>query len=418
MILSPNEFYENITEELSKLSSFDEVAKYWARNNENLTKTTIAFSFDDTGSQVPLQRAVGSFDDDKIYLRSILCRSNVYFFNDELWACYKSRTDYFGSIENVLLVDTQVGNYAKHYLNDESYRNKPEGINFRKVLCCIYEKRANFNFMFYLLENYPNFITGDCKQIIEQIRSLKHIVNCDGDRFIDSGELVLNCSKDDLENQVNDIVSTYSNVNFRKDMALELRLQSTIACMLLKTVLLKNDNKLSSANRVSEIVKFADKNLSEILLRELIVCIKYLNGSNVTFFDPVNTLNAQDIPRKINGMAWDMMLLRCLDKVAATRTADPYRMPYFLSFDRRLVETHDIFDNKGWVKPDPNIVDRIYMISGMNIEKFLNETIGQDLRETIFDVEAQRKRSCSKPEVEEIFTLRRQLEYKAIKSSS
>lgn len=413
MIISPQKSYKLLVENLSGLQSFEEVITYWTNNIDIMKECDLVFTFDEIGAKLPLQSAVKAFDNEKIYLRSVYDNHSIYIFNIENFQCLRNEIEYKFGIEHVLLVDTQFGKHAYLYYKDTDYRNTDEGLKTGKVIRLIAENNVNFNFIFYVIENYPNYLAGDMSSIKSQVVALKAIQHVDKTEFINNGKFISLITNDELESQADDILLEYKKLS--TGMSDGLRLQSEIACLILKTILLKHDKNLSINKRNNLLVTFADEVLSRILQRELVICIKYLSGENISLFDPVNSLAAADIPKKINAMSWDFMLLRLAEEFSLSFSSSIFKIAYFLSFDRRLVEIRDAYSIKGCLRS--RNLNKGYTIADSTMTKIFESHLSPEVHSNIFSIDRHEMRSKNMPSLTDVFTLRRQLEYKVIKAA-
>ena len=106
--------------------------------------------------------------------------------------------------------------------------------------------------------------------------------------------------------------------------------------LLLRFARLWHEKRKADKRRIlSELLRFSIHNLGAIPLTEL-----HLIWSGMTselgspFFGPI-TGRSKTMLEEIRGMAWDMTLLRVLEKNATASQLGSFFIPYFVSIDRR-----------------------------------------------------------------------------------
>ena len=333
--------------EIKDINEFDDFIAYWLMNQTRMNNFSTLFTFDDVGNEAPVEPLISSFDEEKFYVRSVFSRKNVYFLNTDIWLEIMSQGRKDIPINCVLSFDTQFGDYALKYINDPKFKDTDLGSSFQKLLEFIYKNKINPEFSFYLQENYSNYLVGKEKEIKNQLYALVKLVDLDKDVFLKSGDIQLDYGADDLNRRVSELLSTYENkdvLGHYNDME---HLQTSITCLILKAALLKKGN-LDDSDKVKELVLFCHKEISAILGLELYVLSLWLLGNKIDFFDPVNGGDKlHTLPSRINGMAWDFMLIRHVERYCSEFDRNKYVLAYFSTFDRRMAEMSDLYKNRG-----------------------------------------------------------------------
>lgn len=411
--------YRTIAEASAKFqatSNFDEFISCWLINRAELANFTILFTFDDIGTELPIQSALGNYDGEKFYLRSIFSKPKVYFLNDSIWL---SMTQGNGKttipIDSVLALDTQFGNYALKYLaKPEEFKLTDIGQSVHNLITYIYSNQIVFDFTFYLCENFANYLAGSKSEIKSQLTALKTIGDADRAEFLSTGNIRLEYGQEQLKNKVEELVSCYHTPAQRSEFVKLEHTQSNIAAVLLKAILLKKEN-CPDNEKVKKLVDFMDQDLSCILDRELVICANWLLGQKLSFFDPVNVGPGHaQIPQKVHGMAWDLMLLRHVEKYCSQTGLGKNTIAYFSSFDRRMIEVSDLWKSKGCIYPPTSMLGRYFMLNEEEVLPWISSIIGTDKAKAVFNDQAWKRRDENRPCPQEVNSLRRALEYKVV----
>ena len=411
----PHRKIAEIVTAFQPLSGFDEVASCWLRNRSEMQGFTTLFTFDDVGNELPIQSTLGSYDGERFSLRSVFSKPKVYFLNDEIWSSMQGCGRVKIPVDSVLVLDTQFGGYAVKYVSDPKFRQSELGQSVHSFITYIYKNQIVFDFSFYLFENFANYLAGNKDEIKCQLEALKTLGDADRNEFLSTGDIRLAYGQDQLVSKVEELLSIYQNPEQRLEFAKQELLQSTIAALLLKAILIKNE-ACSCEEKVERLIDFLDQNLSSILEKEMVICSKWLLGHKISFFDPVNVGPGYAlVSQKVHGMAWDLMLLRFVEKYCSQTGRGKYTIAYFSSFDRRLVELSDLWKSKGCIYPPSSLLDQYFMLNEENSHLWISSVVGSEKTNAVFNDQAWARRNMNRPYPEEIFAMRRTFEHKVIK---
>jgi hypothetical protein len=396
------------------IKTADELVSTWLNSNKELNGTTILYSFDEVGNELPIQPAIGFYENEKFYIQSIFSKPKIYLLNEKVWLSM-CRNEKF-PISSELLLDTQFGNYAVRYINDkEAFLKKDVGSSFETLLTFICRNDITFNFSFYNFENYANYLVGNEKAITNQLFALHKLANMDRGLFLAKGIIKLPFESKELKKKVVEHIQSYNDPITEETFFEKEVLHTNVSAIILKAALLKR-TALSKEEKVSKLVDFMAQDLSVIYLRELVICGKWLLGEKVSLFDPINAgPNLHELPKNINGIAWDLLLLRHVETFTSLFKKGVPTVAYFSSFDRRLVEASKLYDNKGCLFPNKSMSKSLLMIPDMDVENWLSSVIGETKNKNIFNIEERNKRQKNRPSHILITTLKKQLEFELIK---
>lgn len=381
-----------------------------------MEKFTTLFAFDDIGAELPIEATRANYDGEKFYLRSIFSKSRIYFLSDDIWLSMRGSGKIKIPVNSVLVLDTQFGSYAAKFVADPEFRETELGQSVNNLLTYIYQNEIVFDFSFYLCENFANYRVGKRKEIEYQLSALKTLGDADRSEFLLKGNIRLPYSQERLNNEVAELAALYHSRVQRLEFAKLEFLQSNIAALLLKAILLKNEDCLPN-EKVRKLIDFLNYDLSAILQRELIICAKWLLGQNISLFDPVNIgPGYARVPQKVHGMAWDLMLLRHVEKYCSQTGLGKCTIAYFSSFDRRMIEASDLWKSKGCIYPPGDMLGRYFMLSEGDYYLWLSSVVGAEKTSEIFNDQAWKHRDENRPPSEEVFAVRRALEYMVVKA--
>ncbi|HEX7965333.1 MAG TPA: hypothetical protein VF651_06410 [Gammaproteobacteria bacterium] len=282
----------------------------------------------------------------------------------------------------------------------------------------IFETQLSTQLAFYVTENYPNYLLGKVEEIKERLRSLWRFMDADKDHYLATGEFVLEYDKDEIESKVAGLVELYDKADSKKSFEDELRRHDELSCLLLKAAIIKHGSRSSPSKKADALIQFADEVLSGIPARELVVGLKHLTQKS-NFFDPANAgLGAPKVPQKINAMAWDLMLIRMIEKINSMDQDGYYHHTFFATFDWRLVELHDDYKIKARLFPPREWKEPSFPIPQENYLEYMGNLVGIERSKAVFNDFATKRRMSQRPSHEQIKVLKSELEKEAIAALS
>jgi len=109
----------------------------------------------------------------------------------------------------------------------------------------------------------------------------------------------------------------------------------TQALLLRFARLWHEERKQDKKHILSELIRFSIDKLGALALTEIhLIWSGMTSNQGSPFFGPIMG-RSNEMLQKIRGMAWDMTLLRVLERLATIKRIDSFFIPYFVSMDRR-----------------------------------------------------------------------------------
>jgi len=203
-------------------------------------------------------------------------------------------------------------------------------------------KNVQFDVMPFIIENI-RLVRGNSSnhRPLETLTAFRMLDDLDWDRFrISNGGIFFSRERSDLEGECR---------KWAKEFLDQLKLNGEISriemeCVRVQALLLHFarlwdcNPKLNISKILRELLRFSIQKLRAIPLMELYMIWNGISKkSGLPFFGPV-VGKSQDMLNKIRGMAWDMTILRNLERSATKTGREDFFIPYFVSLDRRLRE--------------------------------------------------------------------------------
>lgn len=194
----------------------------------------------------------------------------------------------------------------------------------------------NFDYSFFIIENYYDSMKPDNHRPFNTVRALKRF-----DHLVYNKEIFSVTSPQFLETRekagqraIDTLYAFHSSSELKKFQQRRMLLY----VVLLKAVLLNQDKKLSLDSKLASLVDFCLIKLDKFPKTELYFAWKFMKyGKKLRFFDPVSQIGFKT-KSKLKGMSWDIFALRYQETMASKSYKGEFFIPFFASFDNRFVE--------------------------------------------------------------------------------
>ena len=283
------------------------------------------------------------------FLRPLFAHDNVYFLNRRI--AEEQRFDLVSPVrvDTTLEFDTNVASYIEGFVENIPNSN-PEGV--RDILdFVIRTDRANFAYNFYAWENSQGFYEGSrVSSIRRNLRSIMKLDYLDYQEYLKKGVVRATISDQELDVKAEEkLQALYDPTNSKGLMSDLLPVNEMIYLILLKIVEIEHRDKRRKLDlKIEELYQFLHFDLKTLFVREVIMALHYFkNRSELTFFGKFINLRrkeqGQQLLKDLKNMSWDLMLFRVMERMATLPGQGDFLIPYFLSFDKKMVELFDLF---------------------------------------------------------------------------
>jgi hypothetical protein len=284
------------------------------------------------------------------FLRALFAYDNLYFLNRRIADDQILKRESPLKIDITVEFDTNVASYVEGFTENSATARRrmvKDVIDF-----VITTKAVNFGYNFYALENAQGFFDGSQVQSIR--RNLKAILKLDymdRERYQKSGELRLNITDEELGVRTDEKLNELYAPPYREGLEREfIPINEMLHVFLLKIVEIEHSDKKRLDVKIEELYQFMHFELKTLLVREAMIALTYFkNRSKLSFFGKINPKpkeKRQELLKELRGMSWDLMLFRVMERLATVPGEGDFLIPYFLSFDKKMVQLFDLFPLK------------------------------------------------------------------------
>ena len=286
------------------------------------------------------------------YLRPLFAYDNLFFLDRriavEQWLDLESNFNLDSSVE----FDTNVASYVEGFIEN---RPGPNSDRVKEVFdFVVTTEGVNFGYNFYALENAQGFFDGSRVQSIRRnLRSIIKFDHIDKKEYQATGEIRATITDKELDVKADEKLHEIYDMHYREMMEAEfISTNEMIYILLLKIVGIEHrDKRKKLRQKVEELYEFMHFELKTLVVREAMIALNYFkNRARLAFFGrivPRPHSQAPELLKELRNMSWDLMLFRVMDRMAGISTQKgDFLIPYFLTFDRKIVELFDLFPLK------------------------------------------------------------------------
>lgn len=269
------------------------------------------------------------------YLKKFFYGQGLLFYTDEIYQQTKKGQAQI-KLDYSISFDSNIAEKFRIWENggslDQDMKRFGELVQFIKN-----KGGMNFDYSFFVIENYYNSFDENNYRPFDSIRALKRFENLIyNENSFDVYHPNFTENRESAGRRECEVFSTYYD---NREMVLELhKNRKVLYLVLLKSILLKKNKDIEAKDKLRLLMEFSLKKLGFFAKTEIYFGWKFVkHNDNLKFFDPIQTLGKNSL-KKIRGMSWDLFSVRYLEKfIGINRNADFY-IPYFVSFDNRFID--------------------------------------------------------------------------------
>lgn len=347
--------------------------------------TFVVFS-EDEGQKIP--SALCTNYDEEFAIINLGCADRYYAVNQHI--CREmlktGESNYF--VDMCIQLDTQAVSYLKNIFED--YNKRPNCDQIKTFVDYLQLPGVNYCCLPYIIENAAKKDSISKIECYKNIRSFNLFKAFNYKKMLENAGCVYDKGEGDIQIDTDSLYNSIFSETFGQYCEYYFGFHRVIYLLLLKTICIEFKNSKKSANnKMMELVEFVNDKLGGIAERELEICYHYFEHDERTrkFFKRVQR-NSKNLLDSINGMAWDLVHVRLVEREYMTILTDKvsYAIHMLLTFDNGLKEILQI-----------NPVEQIALCDGTAIPKLKNrwmDGIGE-AKEKMISEESRRKREVT-----------------------
>lgn len=337
--------------EIQRAGNFEEVSEIWHRFLIPLRDCKLIYSHPEESDTVMPSKAWPRDFRKGGFLRPLFAHDNLYFLDrriaEEQWLGVQSPLNVDSTVE----FDTNVASYVEMFVEGR------ENINAERVKevldFVVTTERVNFGYNFYALENARGYYDGtNAPSIRRNLRAIMKLDCLDEEVYRKTGEIRTVLTDRELDVLTDERLHALYDDTYKEWLAVEIApVNEMLYVVLLKMLEIEHRCKgRELVRKVEDLYEFMHFELKTLLVREAVIALHYFkNRPQLAFFGKIRPRPKAKAPRllkELRNMSWDLMLFRIMERMATLPGQEDFLIPYFLTFDRRMVHLFDLFPLK------------------------------------------------------------------------
>lgn len=278
------------------------------------------------------------------YLRSFLTGDHAVFLDEKI----RRRMNILGAssipVDYTVSFDTQFITYVSDLLQGRT-TNMESAV--RRVLDYVVAHRLNWDVLVFCHENMERLTRDGVAKSFRLRNNLfasEVLKDLDEDHYLQTGEVRAHVPEEELWERVDSTVMFYEGRDNQEE-DWRLVFQKAMYLVLLKVAEIEFTHRRKDLGaKIKALLRFFQEELGTMFLRELVIATHFFErGTDLRFFSKVQK-GRKGLLETLNNMAWDLQITRTQELVMCSYIEKGiYLLPYFLTFDRGLVEVLDLY---------------------------------------------------------------------------
>ncbi|MFZ7755622.1 hypothetical protein ACO1DG_05445 [Bacillus thuringiensis] len=257
-----------------------------------------------------------------------------------------------------IMLDTNYTSYIETFLKDFNKPNFSEG-SIYKTLDTLLRNKFNYDYTYYLIENYKNlFSSGEKKFTIsdsshialyENLYYLELFKSINHKEYINNNKIEFMISENEAKQKTDELINIiYNNIN-KDGLRIFIDMHQNITLLLIGIWQIKFSSKANAKNKMKKLFDFVRTKVGVYYERELIIALKYFeDAKSVGMLNKINKgSNQKRLLEKIENIAWDFLVPRVMEFQINVNKEKTFFVPFFLSHDKKLKDLIRMFKIKG-----------------------------------------------------------------------
>ncbi|GGE79596.1 hypothetical protein [Priestia taiwanensis] len=257
-----------------------------------------------------------------------------------------------------IMLDTNYTSYIRTFLkryNESNFSQESVYLTLDYLL----RKDFNYDYTFYLMENYKNlFLAGEKSftisnphhlKVYENLYYLELFKSINHQKYLEEKKIEFLISTNEARQNTDQMIDIFYKNKYKDMLGMFVDLHANITLLLIGIWKIKFSSKASAKNKMNKLLDFVINEVGIIFERELIIAFKYFeDGKSVSMLNKVNKGgNSKELLKKIENIAWDFLVPRVMEVQISIHKEKSYYIPFFLSHDKALKELMELFKIKG-----------------------------------------------------------------------
>lgn len=291
--------------------SAEEELSYYITRYDDLKNCKFLVYSDTRGIEFP-ECFKSNFEND-FALIEIGCSDRYYVIDAQICKDMLNGKDSNYNFDICVELDTQAISYLSNMFKSIDEINVRD--DKKQMLYYLSKTDVNYSSLPYMIENSKKITRENFVDCYLNLKSYEIFKNIDFDLWIESGIKKFRTDESNMMTNVDGLFKTMKSIEFQNHFQNFFEIQEHIYCLLIKAVLIENNNpKKSAENKIKMLIDFMNNSLGVYCEREMAICYYYFKHDiNTEKFFRKTKLNSKNKKSTINSMAWDLTHVRLIE---------------------------------------------------------------------------------------------------------
>jgi hypothetical protein len=256
------------------------------------------------------------------------------------------------------MLDANYTSYIETFLKKFNASEFTEG-KIYKTLDSLLKNNFNYDYTFYLLENYKNLFSSGKEMftisnqkhlaVYENLYHLELFKSINQQSYINGNEIEFMISENEAKQRTDELINIFYKTNNKDKLKVFIDMHQNITLLLIGIWQIQFSSKASAKNKMKMVFEFVINKVGIYYERELITAFKYFeNTQSVGMLNKINKGgNQEGLLERIENIAWDFLVPRVMEFQININKEKSFFIPLFLSHDKKLKELIRLFKIKG-----------------------------------------------------------------------
>ncbi|WP_226530836.1 hypothetical protein [Metabacillus niabensis] len=333
---------------------------------------------------------------------SYFMSEKIFFLDNSILQMMLQNSNVHIPYDYSIMLDTNYTSYIETFLKKFNASEFTEG-SIYKTLDSLLRNNFNYDYTFYLLENYKNLFSSGKEMftisnqkhlaVYENLYHLELFKSINQQSYINGNEIEFMISENEAKQRTDELINIFFKTNNKDKLKVFIDMHQNITLLLIGIWQIQFSSKASAKNKMKMVFEFVINKVGIYYERELITAFKYFeNTQSVGMLNKINKGgNQEGLLERIENIAWDFLVPRVMEFQININKEKSFFIPLFLSHDKKLKELIRLFKIKGVLLNKEN--KEYIPISDLNTTQFFEERGLLDSLERLKSEEVMAKRA-------------------------
>lgn len=283
---------------------------------------------------------------------------NIFFLDNNILKLMLQNSSAQIPYDYSIMLDTNYASYIETFLKSFNESNFSKG-SIYKTLDILLRNNFNYDYTFYLLENYKNIFSSGEEiftvsnsrhlSVYENLYYLELFKSINHEKYVNDNKIEFMISKNEAKQKTDELINIFYKKTYKDVLRMFVDMHQSITLLLIGMWQIQFSSKASPKNKIKKLFEFVKSKVGIYFERELVIAFKYFEDTkSVGMLNKINKGGNQErLLEKIENIAWDFLVPRVMEFQINANKKNSFFVPLFLSHDKQLKDLIRLFKIKG-----------------------------------------------------------------------